>query len=763
MTRRRPLVLLVALVLVLLAAVWAAGPAGAHEPEGAGQQTSGTGQGAGGAGQQTGGTGGTGGTGQETGGAGQAGPAIELRLLSVAPVVGPRRPLSYRLEVSNPGSVALRDLRVQASVGAPIRTRSELQLLADDPDAEPGGLGSLQSWRPRDGAATVAPGRSLALEPHSEPLPQWLQVPSPGAVLPLVLQVSAASELGAATSRATTFVVAVGGKVDRPLRLALLVPLHEYSHRNPAGEFVDDQLAGQLASDGSLGAIAAELARPGAPKVSMAIDPLLIDEATAMGGGWRLRQGRRVTTVPAGDRRSRAAANFLQDLRQAASRNLPSVFPYANADLPALVRAGYDAEALAPLLFAEQHLKEWLGPDPSTSLAWPVPGAIDAATLKVLDEAGAESVVLDSHLLPTTAATTPNAVVDLGGGLGALRHALVPDPSLSAALAEPRTRSAPAAWTQRILAETAITWLERPNSQAPRGILLAPPQSWRPTRDFFRSLIRGLGASPWLQVVSAVDLASKVPPGPGTEQRPLAPYTAEDVGLGLPASYLRGIVDAGSRLTSFSRVVGSDFEALDDYGRDLLIAQSSDWRPAGLRARGRTFVRAVSQGIRAVYRHVGVQRTRVTLTSRHGAIPVTVTNSGDQRLTVVLRLSSPRVDLPPVSESFTVNPHEPVTRRVEVGTRATGTFPIRVEVLTPDGKVRIVQNGQVTLVSTAFNRVALILAGGAVGFLLLWWGRKNGRRRRGPARGGAEAAAEPTHPDPVGPTVPGGTPADDEP
>ncbi len=670
-------------------------------------------------------------------GAGQTGPAIHLRLDAVAPVVGSSAPLSYRLAVNNPGTVELRALRVRASLGSPIRTRSELQRLAGDPDATPGGLRPLPSWQPRGGAAAVAPGHSLALEPRSEPLPSWLDVPSPGAVLPLVLQVSAASELGDTASRITTFVIAVDREVDHPLRLSLLVPLHEQSHRNPAGEFVDSRLAGQLAGNGSLGAMAAELARPGAPKVSIMVDPLLIDEATAMGGGWRVRQGGRVTTVPAGDPSSRSASKFLQDLRQAAGRNLPSVFPYASGDLPALVRTGYDAAALAPLLYAEQHLKQWLGPDPNASLAWPVPGAIDAATLRVLDEAGAEAVVLDAqHLLPTTASTTQNATVDLGGGLGTLRRALVPDPGLSAVLTDPEARSAPVAWAQRVLAETAITWLELPNSATPRGVLLAPPQSWRPAPDFFRSLVRGLGAAPWIQDESASDLAREVPQGPGEEQRPLAPATAADVSLGLPATYLRGVIDVRSQLTSFSRVVGSNFEALDDYHRDLLIAQSSDWRSAASRGRGRTFVRAVSQGMRAVYQQVGVQQTRVTLTSRHGAIPITVTNAGDQRLTVVLRLSSPRVDLPPVSESFTLNPREHVTRRVEVGTRITGTFPIRVEVLTPDGRVRIVQNGQVTLVSTAFNRVALLLAGGAIGFLLLWWGRKSGWRRGRPRSGG---------------------------
>lgn len=662
-------------------------------------------------------------------GGASSGPGAELILEAVSPVTSPKAPLTYRVAVRNSGSAELRNLRLRGSIGGAIGTRSALQQLADDPDRELGGLADLQSWRPGDGSAVIAPGATLGLPVHSEPLPTWLRIPSPGMVLPLVLQVSASSDLGSVSSHLTTFVVATtGGQIRSPLRVSLLVPFHEQTHRNAAGEFVDDRLGKLLAADGSLAAIAAELARPGAPKVTLMVDPLLTDEATAMSGSWKLKRGGRVETVTTADPRSLAAKKFVQDLRVAAGRNLPSALPYANADLPSLVRAGSDAEALAPLLYARKHLKEWLGPDPDPSLAWPVPGAIDAATLKVLADAEAESVVLDSQLLPTTAATTQNATVDLGAGLGGLEHALVPDPALSAALADPKGRSEPAEWAQRVLAETAMTWLELPNG-APRGTLLAPPQNWRPAPDFFRPLVRGLAGVPWLSLVPAQELATQVAQGPDEADRPLVPYTQADVSLGLPPSYVRNIATVNSRLTSFSRMVGSDFPALDDYDRDLLIAQSSDWRTASGRVKGGSFVRAVSQGMRAVQRQVGVQRTRVTLTSRNGAIPITVTNAGDQRLTVVLRLSSPRVDLPSTSEPFTVNPKEQVTRRVEVGTRATGTFPIRVDVFTPDGRVNIARD-QVTLVSTAFNRVALILAGGAGGFLLLWWGRKTGWRRR---------------------------------
>jgi Family of unknown function (DUF6049) len=658
-------------------------------------------------------------------------PPLEVELAGISTVVGPRAPLDYRLTVHNRGQEPVGDLLVQARLGEPVETRSELADLLAVPGGNLGGQ-LLDEFRPA--AAEVAPGAARRLERRRAPMPAGLGAGRAGLVLPLSVQVQASGAAGPVSAGLTTFVVGLAAGASQPLRAALLVPLREPTHRNPAGDFVDDELARLLSPGGSLGAIAAELARPGAPAATIVVDAMLVEEATAMGGGWWLRQGGRRTVVPAGDRRSGHADRFLQALRAAASRHPPAAFPYGNADLPALVRVGGGARAEGAVRFGRDLLRNSLGTAPDESLAWPVDGAIDGALLQTLERTGSDAVVLEPRHLPAPpTGFTRNATVELGGGPEPQR-ALVGDAVLSAALTDPRAASAPAEWAQRILAETAVAWLERPNSADPRGILLAPPQRWRPSRAFFRSLVRGLDAAPWLRLQPAPAMADQVPQGPEDSERRLATVTAADVAAGLPRTYLDRVEQTRSELDSFRRAVGNDFRPAGrgSFDRDLMVAESSDWRPAPARARGRGFVRAVAEGIGGVYRRIAVNTTPVTLTARHGKIPVTIANDSEERVTVVLRLTSPKVDLPAASDPFVLEPGRRTTQLLEVGTRATGTFPIRVEVLTPDGHVRIAE-GEVRLTSTAVNRVALALTGGAAGALLLWW--RFGRRRRNGTEG----------------------------
>jgi hypothetical protein len=668
---------------------------------------------------------GTGGPAATAAAAQQVAPSLEVTLAGISTVVGGKVPLDYRVSVHNRGQGPVGDLRVTAKLGQPVDTRSELAGLL----AAPGAVVSthtLDEFRPA--VAAVAPGAAERLERRRVPLPPGLADQRVGVVLPLTIEVQGAGAAGQVRASLTTFVVDLPAEAIQPLRAALLVPVREPTHRNPAGDFRDDKLAKLLAPNGSLGAVAAELARTGAPEATMVVDAMLVEEATEMAGGWRLREKGKLSTIPPGDPRSGHAGQFLQSLSQAASDHPPAAFPYGNADLPALVRAGSDGRAEGAVQFGRGLLKNGLGTAPDESLAWPVDGAIDGALLKTLARTGSDVVVLDPRHLPApSTSVTQNATVDLGGGPDPQR-ALVGDAELSKALVDPRAVTAPVEWAQRILAETAVAWLERPNSTDPRGVLLAPPQNWRPTRTFFRSLVRGLGAAPWLQLQQAETLAEDVPQGPEEGERRLATVTAADIAAGLPSAYLTRVEQTRAQLESFHRAVGNDFQpASGSFDRDLLVAESSDWRPPNARSRGRSFVRAVTQGIASVYRRIEVGTTPVTLTARSGKIPITVVNNSEERVTVVLRLTSPKVDLPAASEPFVLEPRRRTTQLLQVGTRATGTFPIQVEVLTPDRR-ELIAGGEIRLSSTAFNRVALALTGGAAGMLLLWW--RFGRRRR---------------------------------
>jgi Family of unknown function (DUF6049) len=658
----------------------------------------------------------------------EAAPSLEVVLTSISPFTGPGDPLGYRVAVRNRGQAAVGNLHVTTRLGRPVDTRSALATVVANP-ASVAATRALDEFRPA--VAEVAVGATVQLEPRQVPLPAGLADQRAGVVLPLVVTLDAQGPAGQVGDSLTTFVVGLPGPVvqplRQPLRAALLVPVREPTHRNPAGDFIDDGLAGLLGRAGSLGAIADELARPDAPAATMVVDAMLVEEATAMAGGWRLRDGRQRTPVGPGDPRSRDAAQFLVSLKKAASNHPPAAFPFGNADLPALVGAGGGARAANAVVRGRDLLTQGLGTAPDAGLAWPVDGAVDGALLETLEQTGSNVVVLDPRHLPAPPSlVTQNATV--GGGP---QRALTGDAVLSGALSDPRAATAPAEWAQRVLAETAVTWLERPNSTDPRGILLAPPQDWRPPGKFFRALVRGLGRAPWLRLERATALADDVPQGPAEGERQLATVTSADVAAGLPRAYLKLVEDTRSDLDSFLRAVGNDFTPASGFQRDLLVAESRDWRPDDVRYRGRGYIRAVTSGIRSVYRRVHVGTTPVTLTARRGTIPVTVANDSDERVTVVLRLTSPKVDLPKASDQFVLEPRRRTTQLLPVGTRATGTFPIQVEVLTPDRHERIAA-GEIRLISTAFNRVALAMTGGAVGVLLLWW--RFGRRRNGTER-----------------------------
>jgi hypothetical protein len=136
--------------------------------------------------------------------------------------------------------------------------------------------------------------------------------------------------------------------------------------------------------------------------------------------------------------------------------------------------------------------------------------------------------------------------------------------------------------------------------------------------------------------------------------------------------------------------------------------------------------------IRAALAPIGVPaQGTVTLTADEGVVPVVIENGRADPVRVVLELVSDKLDFPDGNTFDLVL--EPGSNRIEtaVRTRATGAFPIELEVRTAEGDVTIA-NGRFTVRSTAVSGLGLGLSVVAGLFLAAWWARnlRSTRRRQ---------------------------------
>jgi len=112
----------------------------------------------------------------------------------------------------------------------------------------------------------------------------------------------------------------------------------------------------------------------------------------------------------------------------------------------------------------------------------------------------------------------------------------------------------------------------------------------------------------------------------------------------------------------------------------------------------------------------------VTLTSRSGSrIPVRVTNEGDEALRMSVALVSQYLRESP-SEDLVLAPLAAQELTFDVDLKATGRFPVLVQVAAPTG--RVVNESSIIVRSTAYSRMALIITIAAGIVLVLVWARR---------------------------------------
>lgn len=542
---------------------------------------------------------------------------------------------------------------------------------------------------------------------------------------------------GQALGGQVTFVTGVpaGKKLFKDTSIGWVLPIIDRTHRTDDGTFIDEKLETDLGRGGRLSGLVEAAARTKTP-VTWAIDPALLDDADAMTarGGYTVRAPKkaRVKKPP-----SAAAKAWLDQLKDASQRDPYFAVPYADVDADALVRSGMSKNLTLGYKFMGVAGKV-LGREPTHKLAWPVAGVSEDKTLSAMVKDGSDSFLMSSRVFqPSVQTFTPDAMATVPVGKSP-KPVVMYDAGLSDIVSQ--STSAPGDRVlaeQRFLAETAMITNEQPNIA--RTVVIAPSRHWSPNPAFAAKVLEWTDTAPWLKPARVDQIAKAAP----KQQFKYAGYPESYQDYELGRTYLAEVKKIGLRATHFGNVL--DPRSFP-YEKAVLRLESASWRGSSAQARRARsvrdeFRRQLESEINKV--HVAINdRGPVQLAGRTGRLPISVINELPDK-TVSLRIkvtsqNSQRLQIGRYESKLKLNPKETSGIQVEVKSYAQGATKINVELQTPEGKqYRPPQT--ITVNTTGFGRVALLMTGGGLAVLFVGVGFRAMRARR---RNKLEAAGD---------------------
>ena len=638
-----------------------------------------------------------------------------LALVSQSPWNGPRRPLRLSFHAVNTSRLPLQDLSIALIILAPARSRSVYELsLASDATSVIFG-----SSLPQPGSLGAGRGRTFRV---SLPL-DVLTARGESLIYPLRVELRSRDEPVGVLRTPIIFLIE---PPELPLNLAWTWTLSTPLQLGPDGVFLAGPLEQDVAPGGRLEVMGRALAALEGRPVDVAVSPVLLGHLEEMADGYRIRRADgTMREVPAGTGGAVHAAELLSLLRDVARSpgTELTAYPYGDASLSALIRGGLVGEATTLFERGREAVEAGLGVAPSETVYRPRSSRLDRVAAPALSSLGVTTVLVDAGFIPTETGLmfSPPPVVELTAD-GTVLDAVLPDTGVmtlaGAFPGDPRLAA------QAALGELAAIWLEFPGVPA-RGAAVLFPEASDLDPAFLRIFSSLVRQSPWLGPVQAGRLPSIAPP---TERRPVP---ARD-GPSFSPAYLEEVRRARASVAQFATTVPEAGELLERLGDAVVLGLSG--QALAEPQRGMSFLEEIGRTIRATYAGVRIDRSLVTLASRTGFIPVTVTNGSGEPLRVRIRLvadrrvsftqgSSQVVTLPPDTQTFTF----------PVRAETTGRFPIKVQVRTSahEASAETIAETQLVVRSTAYNTVALGVTVGAGVFLLGWWVRRfiPGRRR----------------------------------
>lgn len=665
------------------------------------------------------------------------------------------QPLGLRFQINNRSPITLDGFRIIVGVSDRVRTRSALEAGFT---AQPGISASALPFFFED---RVGPESSTSIV-IDEPVTSFVTLANAteGGVYPATIALQDASSL---TILATLQVPLIYYPEPPETRLNVvpLLPLNERPVRGPDGSFVDGPdgivpLAGAVAEGGWLTGYLDALEEltaepepadddgrrnrrdrspppPDPLQISVAASPRMLEELADMSDGFPRVAADPVPSSAVAATGAAAAVERLADLiTRPAVQSV--VMPYSFPDLPTLVEQMPTDSTLEQFSEARAVLREHLGSPAASGWLFPPAGRLDAPSLArvqliqgVADNLfvastslepseGSEELLLGCPELSQSFTCPISIATSQGRSTG-----FSSDAGLSTRLASLQLAGDDRLNLQRFFAETSMIREEAPGVEG-RVIQATVPSLWHPSPSMARLLLRGLRNAPWLTSLradEAMELAEPV-------TRDLIERSTELAAQPEP-SFFAAVQDASRVLDSFETFAPADNPRLARMRQNLLVAQSRTlWKDLGLTF---DYVSESRSEAETEMGKVGLEGAQdFTCTSQDCRLQLVLTNEATYATEVALQLVSAGLDL---EESTIEGIYEPGDHPLTItaGANSSGVFPMEARLETVDGAF-VIEEKDIVIRSTNFNRIALVITLGALGFLILFYATRTARRKK---------------------------------
>jgi Family of unknown function (DUF6049) len=419
---------------------------------------------------------------------------------------------------------------------------------------------------------------------------------------------------------------------------------------------------------------------------------------------------------------SQTASTWLARLKAATAGQPTFVTAYGDPDMASLIGAGLAADVQRSFSYGRSQASQILGrslspapagtspasPAQAAGVAWVTDAQVSYSTLENLAAVdGVGTVLLSSSAFPA-AQTSVLRTLD---GNGSYLNVLLANNSLTSLLGSATSAPGSAfATVQDFLAETALMAQQDPAVP----IVVAPPQRWQPSRGLATELLSASASAPWLSPASLTSLtAAKSSPtvqapsavsGPSPSQTELGQLTALDSAV-TQLQLLREYVDP-NLYVAVSTVESSAYAGRFKGAALAMIAKVTEG-----------IAQQQEQGV-----HI-VAESRVTLGGLRGSVPVSVDNRLGYPVQVALSISYDATSGTRVTASsprvLTLPAYTAKTVRLQVTATQTGSTTVTLALANRKGQVLAEQPVRMTVQTTQFGLLGLIIFAAALGVFLL--------------------------------------------